>query len=84
MNAPDRWTFDDAAAHLFYLMTSDSYSRYLRSAHYKDFLEGARKKGSARGGFAGFKSKLNSGNAVASSGSGATTTAANSNSAANG
>ena len=29
-------------------MTSDSYSRYLRSAMYKDCLEGARKKGSGR------------------------------------
>lgn len=44
MQLPDRWTFDVAAAHLYYLMTSDSYSRYLRSAHYKDFLEGAKKK----------------------------------------
>ena len=33
-----------AAAHLYYLMTSDSYSRYLRSSHYKDYLEGAKKK----------------------------------------
>ena len=46
MKRPDRWTFDDAAAHLYYLMTSDSYSRYLRSSHYKDFLEGAKKKNS--------------------------------------
>lgn len=44
MDAPDRWTFDVAAAHLYYLMTSDSYSRYLRSNYYKDFLEGAKKK----------------------------------------
>jgi len=44
MAHPDRWTFDIACAHLYYLMTSDSYSRYLRSAHYKDFLEGSRKK----------------------------------------
>ncbi len=29
MKRPDRWTFDDAAAHLYYLMTSDSYSRYI-------------------------------------------------------
>ena len=27
MGNPDRWTFDVAAAHLYYLMTSDSYSR---------------------------------------------------------
>ena len=39
-----RWTFDVAAAHLYYLMTSDSYSRYLRSSHYKEYLEGAKKK----------------------------------------
>ena len=44
MQNPDRWTFDVAAAHLYYLMTSDSYSRYLRSSHYKEFLEGAKKK----------------------------------------
>ena len=43
MAKPDRWTFDVAAAHLYYLMTSDSYSRYLRSSHYKEFLEGAKK-----------------------------------------
>ena len=43
-----RWTFDDAAAHLYYLMTSDSYSRYLRSSHYKDFIDGSRKKGGTR------------------------------------
>ena len=44
MENPDRWTFDVAAAHLYYLMTSDSYSRYLRSSHYKECLEGAKKK----------------------------------------
>lgn len=44
MKAPDRWSFDIACAHLYYLMTSDSYSRYLRSSHYKDFLESSRKK----------------------------------------
>ena len=42
METPDRWTFDVAAAHLYYLMSSDSYSRYLRSSHYKDFLDGAK------------------------------------------
>jgi len=44
MKNPDRWTFDIACAHLYYLMTSDSYSRYVRSSHYKDFLESAKKK----------------------------------------
>ncbi|CAB4068429.1 RGS [Lepeophtheirus salmonis] len=47
MESPDRWTFDvAAAAHLYYLMTSDSYSRYLRSSHYKDFLDNTKKKNS--------------------------------------
>ncbi|XP_040572947.1 regulator of G-protein signaling 7 isoform X2 [Lepeophtheirus salmonis] len=46
MESPDRWTFDVAAAHLYYLMTSDSYSRYLRSSHYKDFLDNTKKKNS--------------------------------------
>jgi len=44
MTNPDRWSFDIACAHLFYLMTSDSYSRYIRSSHYKDLLETAKKK----------------------------------------
>ena len=58
-----RWSFDIACAHLFYLMTSDSYSRsihqqnnkarqgcilfifrYIRSSHYKDLAETAKKK----------------------------------------
>ena len=30
MNNPDRWSFDIACAHLFYLMTSDSYSRLVK------------------------------------------------------
>ncbi|XP_076062555.1 regulator of G-protein signaling 7-like isoform X2 [Oratosquilla oratoria] len=44
MNNPDRWTFDAAAAHLYHLMKSDSYSRYLRSDMYKEFLSGSKKK----------------------------------------
>lgn len=44
MRNPDRWTFDIACAHLYYLMTSDSYSRYIRSSHYKEFLDTAKKK----------------------------------------
>lgn len=42
--APDRWTFDVAAAHIFHLMKTDSYSRYLRSDMYKEILSGAKKK----------------------------------------
>lgn len=30
--------------HIFKLMKSDSYSRYLRSDQYKEFLSGTRKK----------------------------------------
>ncbi|XP_044018359.1 regulator of G-protein signaling 7 isoform X2 [Aphidius gifuensis] len=41
---PDRWSFDVAAAHVYHLMKSDSYSRYLRSEMYKDFLNGSKKK----------------------------------------
>ncbi|KAG8293874.1 Regulator of G-protein signaling 7 [Homalodisca vitripennis] len=44
MAQPDRWTFDTAAAHVYHLMKSDSYSRYLRSEMYKDFLNGSKKK----------------------------------------
>ncbi|XP_076665230.1 regulator of G-protein signaling 7 isoform X3 [Andrena cerasifolii] len=40
----DRWCFDVAAAHVYHLMKSDSYSRYLRSEMYKDFLNGSKKK----------------------------------------
>lgn len=41
---PNRWCFDVAAAHVYHLMESDSYSRYLRSDMYKEFLNGSRKK----------------------------------------
>ncbi|XP_039275015.1 regulator of G-protein signaling 7-like, partial [Nilaparvata lugens] len=44
MTHPDRWSFDTAAAHVYHLMKSDSYSRYLRSEMYKDFLNGSKKK----------------------------------------
>ncbi|XP_042874072.1 regulator of G-protein signaling 7-like [Penaeus japonicus] len=49
MQNRDRWTFDAAAAHLYHLMKSDSYSRYLRSEMYKEFLSGSRKKTSVKG-----------------------------------
>lgn len=49
METLDRWSFDVAAAHVYHLMKSDSYSRYLRSEMYKDFLNGSKKKTSVKG-----------------------------------
>lgn len=41
---PNRWCFDVAASHVYHLMKSDSYSRYLRSDMYKEYLNGSKKK----------------------------------------
>ncbi|XP_038122584.1 regulator of G-protein signaling 7 [Culex quinquefasciatus] len=41
---PSRWCFDVAADHVFYLMKSDSYSRYLRSDMYKEYLNGSKRR----------------------------------------
>lgn len=49
MENPDRWNFDCAEAHVYHLMKSDSYSRYLRSEMYKEFLNGSKKKTSVKG-----------------------------------
>ncbi|XP_058806837.1 regulator of G-protein signaling 7 [Phymastichus coffea] len=46
---PDQWSYDIAAAHVYHLMKSDSYSRYLRSDMYKDFLNVSKKKTSVKG-----------------------------------
>lgn len=43
-SGPNRWCFDVAASHVYHLMKSDSYSRYLRSDMYKDYLNCSRKK----------------------------------------
>ncbi|EDV92122.1 GH24217 [Drosophila grimshawi] len=43
-NGPNRWCFDVAASHVYHLMKSDSYSRYLRSDMYKDYVNCSRKK----------------------------------------
>ncbi|KAH9502596.1 Regulator of G-protein signaling 7 [Bulinus truncatus] len=43
-NNPNRYVFDEAQDHIFKLMKSDSYTRYLRSDQYKEFLCGTRKK----------------------------------------
>ncbi|XP_023240816.1 regulator of G-protein signaling egl-10-like [Centruroides sculpturatus] len=49
METPDRWTFNEAAAHLYQLMKNDSYPRYLRSEMYKEYLNGMKKKTSVKG-----------------------------------
>lgn len=41
---PNRWCFDVAASHVYHLMKTDSYSRYLRSEMYKEYLNGSKKK----------------------------------------
>ncbi|GMS81789.1 hypothetical protein PENTCL1PPCAC_3965, partial [Pristionchus entomophagus] len=41
---PNRWSFDEAADHIFCLMKNDSYQRFLRSDIYKDLLSQSRKK----------------------------------------
>ncbi|XP_017851737.1 regulator of G-protein signaling 7 [Drosophila busckii] len=43
-SGPNRWCFDVAASHVYHLMKSDSYSRYLRSDMYKDYVNCSRKK----------------------------------------
>ncbi|XP_064621614.1 regulator of G-protein signaling 7-like isoform X10 [Lineus longissimus] len=47
-NNPDRYCFAEAEEHIFNLMKSDSYSRYLRSDMYKEFLGGTKKKTSCK------------------------------------
>ncbi|XP_053372579.1 regulator of G-protein signaling 7-like isoform X3 [Mercenaria mercenaria] len=41
---PNRYCFAEAQDHIFKLMKSDSYGRYVRSDMYKDYLSGTRKK----------------------------------------
>jgi regulator of G-protein signaling len=39
-----RWAFDNAETHVFHLMMSDIFPRYLRSDMYKEYLNGSKKK----------------------------------------
>lgn len=43
-NGPNRWCFDVAADHVYHLMKSDSYSRYLRSSEFLEYMSGSKKK----------------------------------------
>lgn len=45
---PNRWSFDEAADHIFCLMKNDSYQRFLRSEIYKDLLTQSKKKAPAK------------------------------------
>jgi regulator of G-protein signaling len=44
----DRYCLDEAEDHIFKLMKNDSYSRYIRSDMYKEFLSGSKKKSKKR------------------------------------
>ncbi|KAM3716130.1 Regulator of G-protein signaling egl-10 [Dirofilaria immitis] len=41
---PNRWSFDEAADHIFCLMKNDSYQRFLRSENYRELLNQSKKK----------------------------------------
>ncbi|CAJ0582079.1 unnamed protein product, partial [Mesorhabditis spiculigera] len=41
---PNRWSFDEAADHIFCLMKNDSYQRFLRSDIYRDLVAQSKKK----------------------------------------
>ncbi|KRY54170.1 Regulator of G-protein signaling 7 [Trichinella britovi] len=41
---PGRWSFDEAAEHIYCLMKNDSYQRFIRSDHYKELVTGEKKK----------------------------------------
>lgn len=43
-NNPNRWSFDEAADHIFCLMKNDSYQRFLRSELYRDLVNISKKK----------------------------------------
>ena len=43
MQEPGRYTFDPAMEHIFQLMKSDSYPRYLRSDQYRELLNPKKK-----------------------------------------
>ncbi|CAG0913432.1 unnamed protein product [Notodromas monacha] len=75
---PDRWSFDDAAGHVFHLMRSDTYSRYLRSDMYKEFLAGCKKK-TTKTLFIPVFSNLNLGSSSSNTGSGQQQQASSSN-----
>ncbi|KAI6174582.1 Regulator of G protein signaling domain protein [Aphelenchoides bicaudatus] len=44
LSNPNRWSFDEAADHIFCLMKNDSYQRFLRSEIYRDLVNLSRKK----------------------------------------
>ncbi|OUC42673.1 regulator of G protein signaling domain protein [Trichinella nativa] len=53
---PGRWSFDEAAEHIYCLMKNDSYQRFIRSDHYKELVTGEKKK--SVGKMAGLRSVI--------------------------
>uniref|UniRef100_A0AAR2LRZ8 Regulator of G protein signaling 7a n=2 Tax=Pygocentrus nattereri TaxID=42514 RepID=A0AAR2LRZ8_PYGNA len=43
---PGRYAFEDAQEHIYMLMKSDSYSRFIRSSAYQELLQAKKKSGS--------------------------------------
>ncbi|KAF3841945.1 hypothetical protein F7725_023896 [Dissostichus mawsoni] len=59
---PGRYAFEDAQEHIYKLMKSDSYSRFIRSSAYQELLQAKKKyliyfQHSQKGGTAGLKIK---------------------------
>ncbi|XP_029394459.1 regulator of G-protein signaling 7 isoform X7 [Mus pahari] len=44
---PGRYTFEDAQEHIYKLMKSDSYPRFIRSSAYQELLQAKRKSGNS-------------------------------------
>uniref|UniRef100_A0A914W1A0 Regulator of G-protein signaling 7 n=1 Tax=Plectus sambesii TaxID=2011161 RepID=A0A914W1A0_9BILA len=47
---PNRWSFDEAADHIYCLVKNDSYQRFLRSDIFRDLLSQSKKKGPVKAG----------------------------------
>uniref|UniRef100_A0A4W4H6X8 Regulator of G protein signaling 7b n=1 Tax=Electrophorus electricus TaxID=8005 RepID=A0A4W4H6X8_ELEEL len=47
---PGRYSFEDAQEHIYKLMKSDSYSRFIRSSVYQELLQAKKKRGRLAGG----------------------------------
>eukprot|EP00075_Anas_platyrhynchos_P020346 XP_027309599.1 regulator of G-protein signaling 7 isoform X4 [Anas platyrhynchos] len=59
---PGRYTFEDAQEHIYKLMKSDSYPRFIRSSAYQELLQAKKKAGIPHSFFRGARSHLEPGN----------------------